>query len=347
VPGCCMMMLEINHRKALMITIQFSPEDLSNVRFAYSPLVELSLSSYVLSHPKFQTNRRWVEAARQALHGLELPYLRALTMQGGYLPDFLTPTPDRVGMSIEDEIQHMLDTPDDVIRASIELKIEWSGETELLHHFRVYPREMVRCLAEDLRLYWRHAIEPHWSQMSSVLEGDILYRARQLAIEGTPKVFEGLHTRIRYANHTLELDKHRDQSVELNGRGLQLVPTVFTTRQIWSQFSPHYTPMMVYDARGVGQWREETPKRNQALELLIGAGRASVLLSLNPPATTTELAYKLHMTAGAVSQHLDKLSQAELVEPRRSGKRVYYHLTPRGAQLLELFDGRVSSDKVG
>jgi DNA-binding MarR family transcriptional regulator len=55
------------------------------------------------------------------------------------------------------------------------------------------------------------------------------------------------------------------------------------------------------------------------------------------PMNTGEIAQRLQITAGAASQHLSRLNQAGLVEPHRSGKRVYYHLTSRGEKLLALF----------
>jgi len=96
--------------------------------------------------------------------------------------------------------------------------------------------------------------------------------------------------------------------------------------------------MIIYRARGLGLWQQEEPDRNPSLEIALGAGRARVLQLLTTPANTGEIARKLHITAGAASQHLSRLNDAGLVEPYRSGRRVYYHLTDRGAQLLLLFD---------
>jgi DNA-binding transcriptional ArsR family regulator len=337
------MMRLVQEVEMLMITVRFSPEDLSNVRFAHSPMIELAISYFVLTHPQCRNiHPRWMDETQRAIYGVEFAYLQAIAGSQKFVPDFLTPTPNAIERSIEDEIQKMLQTPDTVVRDNVQTLIECDGDSETRQHFLQYPREMLLCLVEDLRLYWERALQPHWAQMSSIVEGDILYRAKQLAISGTAKVFEEIHPNIRYVDNRLEVRKpNKDWEIDLAGRGMQLVPSIFPTQKLWWQFSPPYTPMLIYDARGVGQWKPEAPKRNESLELLIGAGRASVLIGLSEPATTTELAHRLFMTAGAVSQHLDKLGKAGLVEPRRSGKRVYYHLTKRGDKLLALFDGQI------
>jgi DNA-binding MarR family transcriptional regulator len=63
-----------------------------------------------------------------------------------------------------------------------------------------------------------------------------------------------------------------------------------------------------------------------------------VLQALTVPASTSELAHRLMVTSGAVSQHLDRLKHAGLVEAHRSGRRVYYQLTRRGEELILLFE---------
>jgi DNA-binding transcriptional ArsR family regulator len=75
-----------------------------------------------------------------------------------------------------------------------------------------------------------------------------------------------------------------------------------------------------------------------ALEAALGAGRASVLKGLVPvPSSTTELARQLHLSPAAVSAHLSRLKAAGLVEPHRSGRRVYYRLSGAGEELLGIF----------
>jgi DNA-binding transcriptional ArsR family regulator len=72
--------------------------------------------------------------------------------------------------------------------------------------------------------------------------------------------------------------------------------------------------------------------------LTLGAGKARLILALDSPLSTGELAHKLAVTAGAVSQQLGKLHQAGLVESHRSGKHVFYRLSERGHKLVDLFN---------
>ena len=101
---------------------------------------------------------------------------------------------------------------------------------------------------------------------------------------------------------------------------------------------PHWLPMLIYGARGGGLWyREEVPDPEEPLTLTLGAAKAKLLLTLKQPAHTAELAQKLSVTAGAVSQQLGRLHEAGLVESHRSSSRVYYRLTARGEKLIAVF----------
>jgi DNA-binding transcriptional ArsR family regulator len=65
----------------------------------------------------------------------------------------------------------------------------------------------------------------------------------------------------------------------------------------------------------------------------MGAQRAALLASLSQPATTSELARRMEMTAGGISQHLAVLRDAGLVRSSRSGRLVLYVRTPLGENL--------------
>ncbi|MFE5711163.1 ArsR/SmtB family transcription factor [Streptomyces sp. NPDC056501] len=71
-----------------------------------------------------------------------------------------------------------------------------------------------------------------------------------------------------------------------------------------------------------------------ALADLLGRTRARVISHLAQPASTTELAERLGVTPGAVSQHLGVLHRAGLVTMARQGNLVLYLRSTFGDQLL-------------
>jgi len=327
----------------VLITIDVTANDLANMRFGYTPLMELLDSYRLLYKPERQGQyRRWIEEARQVIHNVDLPYLHTMATIPFYIPDFLTPTPETTIKDIEEEITRLRAVPIEVIHKNISYALELAGENEILLQFMAYPREAMECLIDELRIYWQRTLAHHWPHMMSVLDGDVMYRARSLALDGTKALIAGLHPELQLVGERLEYtgsDKphHVKRHYQLNGSGVQLVPAIFVCNLTW-QIEPEWQPMLAYQSRGVGLWwRENEPIPDESLEIALGAGRARVLRALATPSSTGEVAHQLQITAGAASQHLSRLAQAGLTEPQRSGQRVYYHLTRRGEKLLALF----------
>ncbi|WP_230421121.1 ArsR/SmtB family transcription factor [Actinomadura soli] len=71
-----------------------------------------------------------------------------------------------------------------------------------------------------------------------------------------------------------------------------------------------------------------------ALAALVGESKARLLRLLDEPLATVELAHRLRVTPSAVSQHLGVLHRAGLVTRARQGRRVLYHRSPLGDQLV-------------
>lgn len=328
-----------------MISIQLDTTDLESFRFAYSPMIELVSSFKFLTKPGSRGMfNPWVEETLRALDGIELPYMRAVILSRYYIADFVTPTPTKPQMTLSDEIAQVRNTPAELIRKHVELVIEASEESEIRRHFLAYPHEAVECLIEEMLLYWNRALAHHWPRIQTVLENDILFRAREMALQGLDSMFTKLNPYVQYLTGQLLLNKTSfsrgvKTDISLEGRGLQLVPMMFLCgdKVSW-QIVPEYQPMIIYGARGAGLWYappEQDPE--EALTVALGEGKAKLLQVLKTPANTTELAHKLRVTAGAVSQQLGRLNQAGLVESHRSGNKVYYRLTMRGEKLLTLF----------
>ncbi|MDX1994999.1 MAG: metalloregulator ArsR/SmtB family transcription factor [bacterium] len=328
-----------------MITIHTKPEDLLRLRFAYSPLLQASLSYELLIRRPGDVldggMRPWVKEAESALRNVDLPYFKAVVLPRHYSADFITPTPAGISLHLEDDLLRLRETPDWLIRKNMLEVIHYSEHSEIRQQFLDYPRESLECLIDEVRLYWRRTLAHHWSNIVSVLEGDVLYHARMMALHGPESLLNQLTPRLTYQAGVLEIDKdHTPPQIDLNGNGLQLVPTIFKRGGVSWQINEDWHPMMIYGSRGAGLWHqavESADPVDESLWVVLGESRTRILVALMTPTTPGELASRLNFTPGAISQHLAKLNQAGLVESQRSGNRIFYSRSQRGEQLLTLF----------
>ena len=326
-----------------MITLQLTPADVEKVRFAYSPLIEVSGSFKALQRPDMNiAYQAWIDETASKFEQIDFPYMSAMILAHCYIADFLTPTPPKTSLSIEDEIARMRETPDDVIRKNVEHIIELDSVSPIRREFLEHPREALECLIEEVRFYWQQALEPHWAQLSSILERDVLFRARTLALDGIDAMFMNLAEQIDYHQGMIRAHKnripHKAAVYRLQGTGIQLVPSVFASCGGSWQVEAPWLPMLIYQTRGLGLWNDEaSAEPDEALQLTLGTSRARLLQILVEPAPTNDLAQRLNLTAGAVSQQLGRLSQAGLIDSYRSGSKVYYRLSTRGERLLDVF----------
>jgi hypothetical protein len=94
------------------------------------------------------------------------------------------------------------------------------------------------------------------------------------------------------------------------------------------------TPSVASPARGSAwPWAPAPPAGDDGLAALLGRGRAAVLTAIGAPASTTELAARLAVTPGAVSQQLAILTRPGLASRMRRGRRVLHLRTELGDQL--------------
>jgi len=213
-------------------------------------------------------------------------------------------------------------------------------KARLLEIYLSDPEGSLMRLVDTLRRYHELAIAPYRPRIREFLEAETLKRGQALALGGVEALLSNLHPKASYSGGVLTLDKTCEALIESAGRGLILVPCVFAWPRIMVLTEPGYKPTLAYGPRGVANlWSSSSPASNgTALEAALSAVRASVLKSFLPvPRTTTELAHQLHLSPAAISAHLSRLRAAQLVEPHRSGKRVYYRLSSAGESLLGIF----------
>ncbi len=148
-------------------------------------------------------------------------------------------------------------------------------------------------VADVLSAAWQALLEPEWPTLRAILERDVVYRAGQLTSRGWAA-----------APGDLRLD-------------------------------PPWPPALVYPARGVAAlWeRPGRPAPGSALDRLLGPSRATILIALEEPASTTQLVATLGQSLGGIGEHLAVLREAGLISRARSGRSVLYRRTPAGHAL--------------
>jgi DNA-binding transcriptional ArsR family regulator len=326
-----------------MLTISFGPPDLARVRFSVSPLIELWQSVRALQSPVARAlHSPWLVEVRDRVEDLDVAMLRALQPAQGWSPDFVHPPPDGPCGELELELERMVATSGDQIRREI---LGGRGEDDVpaaLKRFVDKPDRAVEELADLLRCYWQRVLEPHWERIRTGLEGDVLYRAQQMAGGGLRALFDDIDQSIRYDDARLVIDKSWDGSLDLRGRGLVLVPSVFVWPAVAIVDQAPWQPTLIYPSRGSGLVWEPVGPPSEGLAALIGTRRAMILASLEGPCSTTGLAHRLEVGPASISQHLTVLHDAGLIERHRVGRVVLYRRSQAGNLLLDAGGARAT-----
>ena len=313
-------------------------DDLTRLRFAYSPLAE-AIGSLNMLHSGHVPpwHRRWASDTRHRLHGLDTTLLRAIAPQGT-----VTPTPPldlAAATSVQHQLRLMACWPPGQLRA--ELESVWRGRP-----MATAARQLIadgpagaRQIAAALAAYWDIAIAPHWDTMRAVLESDIAHRARHAALGGITAMINDLHPQLRLDQTTLHLAKTFslcNATLETSGNGVLLMPSIFTGPDINFDPAALGMPAITYSPRGLGAiWHNTTSTpAGDPVGALMGRGRTAILRSTGLPKTTTDLARELHLSAATISVHLTTLKRCGMLTSWRSGQRVYYQRTPLATSIL-------------
>jgi DNA-binding transcriptional ArsR family regulator len=263
-----------------------------------------------------------------------LPLLSVLPADG-YIPDFITPPPESPLMRIEDELELVRTTPPRQVRKELAIFKSQHGNRMPKAAEPLYrdPQRELPTLTEVMAEYWERAVAPHWPRILALLSADLRHRATRLTENGPSGLFNDLHPTISFEGEWLHIDQSWQGTVELDGQGLLLLPTVFSWERPSVISVKPWQPTLIYPARGVALLWEPEHETPPELAGLIGATRARILGALEAPQSTTELAAQLGLTPGAVSQHLKVLADARLVARRRERRVVLYARTELGDQL--------------
>jgi DNA-binding transcriptional ArsR family regulator len=318
-----------------MVRYEFELDDLARTRFAISPMWETAAAIRALRNPSLiSLHLPWVKRIRPRIRELDLSLAYALLPRRGYMADFLTPPPSTPLADFDDELELVRSTSPAQIRNDVELLIASGNARESLRPYLEDPTAAVAALAELLAEFWHRALEPDWPRVRSLLEADLLYRSRRLTDGGVAMLFADLHPDVAWAGGGVDVTMRCSERVELAGRGLVLVPSAFSCQCPSAMTESPWQPTMIYPARGVALLWESAAPPADALAKVLGRSRATLLNDLDAPRTTTDLAARLDMTPGGVSQHLSALRDSGLVSSRRNGRQVLYCRSPIADELV-------------
>lgn len=324
------------------IRIPIAATEMARVRFAISPVYEALQAVDVLYEPgKHAVHLPWVRWAKPLLAQVPETGILAGFADRQVRPGVLVPPPDVHMPALEEELETIRTSDPERVRRFFD--DNGAPTDRFQREFYDDPPAGLARLADVLRQIFAVLIAPHWPRMLGVLEADIAYRARVLADNGVAAVFDDLHHDVRWSEGELRVHgpgiseaswPFAAKEVVLDGRSLVLSPSVLGWPDCCVATKPVTAGLLHYPARAVATVWERRRPAPDALAALLGRTRAELLVQLAEPGTTGELAGRLGVTAGAVSQHLGVLRGAGLVATRRDGRAVLHLRTERAEALL-------------
>ncbi|MGW1298056.1 DUF5937 family protein [Streptomyces sp. NPDC002533] len=287
-------------------------------------------------HP---VHRAWADQVRPRLAaaGLDRGWLSELIPPSGYVPDFLNPAPAGPAPAPRAEWRAIRASATGRVRQDLDHLARHQGTLgPRLRTLHADPETRLAKLTDELEAYWEVALAPYWARIGTVLEADVLHRARTVAEHGAGRLFDDLHASLSWETDGLRMAGRKQPLVRTTaGAGLLLIPSVFTGPALRTRTTPPDPPQIAYPARGVGSlWEQRRTTRADALAAVLGRSRTLLLTELDAPASTTHLAHRTGLSPAGVSQNLTALRDAGLVSAHRAGRSVLYARTAAAETLL-------------
>ncbi|MDG4862034.1 winged helix-turn-helix domain-containing protein, partial [Streptomyces sp. T-3] len=313
---------------------QISADTLAGSRFVVSPLAEATASLKVLelgtaAHPG---EKVWLDAHLPAYRKrLAGDPVTALTIRAAlgrtWNADYLTPTPvPDDGLRFEDELVEIRDTPAGAVRADLVVSLDGPLPA------RLHRDDLAERTADLLQWVWTHTVLPYWPRRRRIIEADIVARTAQLGQGGWSAALDGLRPGMRWlGDGRLQVNTHEYPTRQLAATRLMFVPV--TMRQAWAAWAGTARHALVYPCSGALADADRTAVP-EALGALLGPARATVLVLLDAPKSTTQLVALTGQGLGSVGRHLKVLLDAGLAGRRRAGRSVLYYRTAAGEVLV-------------
>lgn len=255
--------------------------------------------------------------------------LATLAPRDVYFPDFLTPP--EPATDVEHGVDAVLSTPRRRLRAELERFGARRRTPDWVGRLAAGDPGALGSLGRAFKAYYQELVAPHESHIESTLAAERARRARTLMHTGTEGLLASLGASMRWQSPVLEVSYPVDYTMNLDGRGLLLVPSYFASRRPVTLADREQPPVLVYPV-------EHTPpvtSTRGGLAALLGHTRAAVLQATRPGVTTTSVARQAGISPATASHHITVLREAGLVMTHREGNRASHSPTPLGTDLLE------------
>ncbi|MFF8710929.1 ArsR/SmtB family transcription factor [Streptomyces sp. NPDC015184] len=315
---------------------RISADTLAGSRFVVSPLAETvaALKALERGRPDHPGERAWLDAhlpahrARRAADPVTA-LLVAVALGGSWNADFVTPTPTGEGApSFEEELTPVRATTPERARADLVVSLGGGPLPPLLDR-----DDLAHRVADVLEWVWHRTVLPDWPRRRRIIEADVVARTGELGRGGWAAALSGLRPGMRWlGDGRLRINAYDYPTKQLTGVRLLFVPVTRRSGWVsWDDEARRYA--IVYPCSGaladVGRVRVP-----DSLSRLLGPARATVLVLLADPKSTTQLVALTGQGLGSVGRHLKVLLDAGLADRRRTGRSVLYFRTAAGDVLV-------------
>ncbi|WP_029135527.1 ArsR/SmtB family transcription factor [Nakamurella lactea] len=317
--------------------LRLSPEAVARSRFALSPLAETVSAMHALERNDDRWPDPWAGSHRRQFRKFlaDNPFASgfvSLIASTKWLPAPVCVPPNQ-GMktSLADELPRVRSFNDASVIDELTTACKHSWKRHDLKW--ATGNDLADRIADLIQHVWTRHVEPDWLRRRAILERDVMFRAGLLAAYGWPAAVDRMsrHSAWIAADAIQFTTWHTVPDRQVGDSGLQFVPVSRGTGTWLAEWPPDGFAL-IYPARGMAD--EPPPHEQEAVDRLVGPGRARILRELARPATTSDLATELGAALGTVGGHLAVLRNAGLIAGARVGHRVVYRRTELGDRLV-------------
>jgi DNA-binding transcriptional ArsR family regulator len=356
---------------AMTIVFRVPASGAELVGFTYSPSLEAVLSLHVLVEPKHHpVQHRWVRTMRSLSPALKREIDVFAFALRSYFPEFFFPSPTGELLGFQDELERLRTIDPALVRLEFAVALikpangdRQDRDPDILNdpsvrsslHERAVAeggKELAELLLEDpgallerflllLDAYWEEAFAQEWERIEPDLAASVTEAGRLIEEKGLYGMLRGLSPEGRCDPHAgrFWLDRLHEHEISIGPETqLVLAPSMYAWPHVRVNCDGPWPLGLVFPASSI--MRETRPRIPPAqlvrvLRALADDTRLRALrLIAERPRSTQELAPLVGITEAALSKHLRTLTEAGLLDRRREGYYVMYHLVPERLAVL-------------